>query len=148
VAIADRWDYPGQELLSGTGEPHLNRQIRYLGPVDVPGKNDLFARARGLLHLNTIPERFGLVLAEGNASGVPVIAMNLGSCGELIENGRTGFLVNTVDEAVKALQELASINSATCRERGGRLFEGHRRSRQSHIGSKGETYAHPFSQPE
>lgn len=98
-------------------EPHLNQQIRYIGPVDVPGKNDLFARARGLLHLNTIPERFGLVLAEANAAGVPVIAMNLGSCGEVIEDGRTGFLVNTVNEAVKAVQELASINSATCRER-------------------------------
>lgn len=97
-------------------EPHLNRQIRYLGPVDVTGKNDLFARARGLLHLNTIPERFGLVMAEANAAGVPVIAMNLGSCGEVIEDGRTGFLVNNVNEAAKALQGLASINSATCRE--------------------------------
>jgi glycosyltransferase involved in cell wall biosynthesis len=41
-------------------EPHLDGQIRYIGPVDVPGKNELFARARALLHLNTIPERFGL----------------------------------------------------------------------------------------
>src|SRR5664280_3470935 len=45
-------------------EPHLDRTIRYVGPVDVPGKNELFARALALLHLNTIPERFGLVLAE------------------------------------------------------------------------------------
>ncbi len=82
-------------------EPHLDdRQIRYIGSVDVPGKNELFARARALLHLNTIPERFGLVLAEANAAGVPVIAMDLGSCGEVIEDGRTGFLVNTVTEAV------------------------------------------------
>lgn len=98
-------------------EPHLDQQIRYVGAVDVPGKNDLFARARGLLHLNTIPERFGLVLAEANAAGVPVIAMNLGSCGEVIEDGRTGFLVSTVNDAVKAVQGLASISSATCRER-------------------------------
>jgi glycosyltransferase involved in cell wall biosynthesis len=55
----------------------------YIGPVDVPGKNELFGRARALLHLNTIPERFGLVLTEANAAGVPVIAMNLGSCREL-----------------------------------------------------------------
>jgi glycosyltransferase involved in cell wall biosynthesis len=98
-------------------EPHLNQQIRYIGPVGVAGKNDLFARARGLLHLNTIPERFGLVLAEANAAGVPVIAMNRGSCGEVIQDGRTGFLVNTVNEGVKALQKLASINRAACRER-------------------------------
>jgi len=43
-------------------EPYLDRTIRYIGPVDVAGKNELFARARALLHLNTIPERFGLVL--------------------------------------------------------------------------------------
>jgi len=97
-------------------EPHLNRQIRYIGPVGVPGKNDLFARARALLHLNTIPERFGLVLAEANAAGVPVIAMSLGSCGEVIKDGRTGFLVNTVKEAAQALQRLHEIDPTTCRE--------------------------------
>ena len=69
--------------------------------MDVAGKNELFARARALLHLNTIPERFGLVLAEANAAGVPVIAMDLGSCREVIEDGKTGFLVNNVDEAVR-----------------------------------------------
>jgi glycosyltransferase involved in cell wall biosynthesis len=97
-------------------EPHLNRQIRYIGPVGVPGKNDLFDRARALLHLNTIPERFSLLLAESNAACVPVIAMNLGSCGEVIKDGRTGFLVNTVKEAVQALQRLHEIDRTTCRE--------------------------------
>jgi hypothetical protein len=63
----------------------------------------LFSRARALLHLNTIPERFGLVLAEANAAGVPVIAMDLGSCREVIEDGKTGFLVNGVNEAVRGL---------------------------------------------
>jgi glycosyltransferase involved in cell wall biosynthesis len=98
-------------------EPHLdNRQICYIGSVDVRGKNQLFARARALLHLNTIPERFGLVLAEANAAGVPVIAMNLGSCREVIKDGRTGFLVNTVNEAVRALQKLHKIDRTVCRE--------------------------------
>ena len=79
-------------------EPHLDDQnILYIGPVDVPGKNELFARARALLHLNTIPERFGLVLVEANAAGVPVIAMDLGSCREVIKDGQTGFLVDNVD---------------------------------------------------
>jgi glycosyltransferase involved in cell wall biosynthesis len=99
-------------------EPYLDeRQIRYLGPVDIRGKNELFARARALLHLNTIPERFGLVLAEANAAGVPVIAMDLGSCREVIADGRTGFLVNNVDQAVRALQRLPEIDPGACRER-------------------------------
>lgn len=98
-------------------KPHLDdRKTRYIGPVDVPGKNKLFASARALLHLNTIPERFGLVLAEANAAGVPVIAMDLGSCREVIEDGRTGFLVNNVNEAVQALQKLSEIDRVACRE--------------------------------
>ena len=99
-------------------EPHIDdRQVRYIGPVDVAGKNELFARARALLHLNTIPERFGLVLAEANAAGVPVIAMDLGSCREVIEDGQTGFLVNNVGEAVRALGRLSEIDRGACRQR-------------------------------
>jgi len=97
-------------------EPYVNgKQIRYIGPVDVRGKNDLFARAKALLHLNTIPERFGLVLAEANAAGVPVVAMALGSCREVIDDGRTGFLVNNVDEAVQSLHRLPEIDRTACR---------------------------------
>ena len=70
-----------------------------------------------LLHLNTIPERFGLVLAEANAAGVPVIAMDLGSCREVIEEGVTGFLVNNVAGAVKALDGVPSIQEDACRQR-------------------------------
>jgi glycosyltransferase involved in cell wall biosynthesis len=98
-------------------EPHLDQTIRYIGPVDVRGKNELFAHARALLHLNTIPERFGLVLVEANAAGVPVIAMDLGSCREVIEHGKTGFLVNNVDEAVRALKRLDEIDPNACRQR-------------------------------
>jgi glycosyltransferase involved in cell wall biosynthesis len=99
-------------------KPHLdNQQICYVGPVGVTGKNELFARARALLHLNTIPERFGLVLAEANAAGVPVIAMDLGSCREVIEDGQTGFLVNSVEEAAHALQRLREIDRSACRKR-------------------------------
>jgi glycosyltransferase involved in cell wall biosynthesis len=98
-------------------EPHLDETIRYIGPVDVAGKNALFARARALLHLNTIPERFGLVLAEANAAGVPVIAMDLGSCREVIDDGRTGFLVQNANEAAERLQHLAEIDRSLCRQR-------------------------------
>ncbi len=99
-------------------KPHIDSKlVSYVGPVGVTGKNELFARARALLHLNTIPERFGLVLAEANAGGVPVIAMDLGSCREVIEDGKTGFLVNTVEEAARALQRLREIDPGACRKR-------------------------------
>jgi glycosyltransferase involved in cell wall biosynthesis len=102
--------------------PHLNGQIQYVGPVDVAGKNALFGEALALLHLNTIPERFGLVLAEANAAGVPVIAMDLGSCREVIADGETGVLVNDVAEAVVAVGRVGAIADAACRARVERLF--------------------------
>src|SRR5260370_26333746 len=81
-----------------------------MGTVGMAEKNKLFASACSLIHLNTIPERFGLVLAEANAAGVPVIAMDLGSCREVIKDGQTGFLVNNVSEAVRALERLSEID--------------------------------------
>jgi glycosyltransferase involved in cell wall biosynthesis len=98
-------------------QPHLNESIRYIGPVDADGKNALFAQARALLHLNATPERFGLVLVEANAAGVPVIAMDLGSCREVIQDGETGFLVKSVPEAVERLQRLQQIEGRACRRR-------------------------------
>lgn len=99
-------------------EPHLDGSaIRYVGPVGIAGKNALFREASALLHLNTIPERFGLVLAEANAAGVPVIAMDLGSCREVIEDGGTGFLVRNVAEAVAAVGRVSEIDRTACRQR-------------------------------
>jgi glycosyltransferase involved in cell wall biosynthesis len=99
-------------------EPHINgTSVSYVGSVDVAGKNALFANAAAVLHLNTIPERFGLVLAEANAAGVPVIAMDLGSCREVIADGETGFLVRDVAEAVAAVERLREIDRAACRRR-------------------------------
>ena len=99
-------------------QPHLDgRHICYLGAVGVPEKNALFARAFALLHLNTIPERFGLVLAEANAAGVPVIAMDLGSCREVLANRVTGILVTSVSQAVTALDGIEGIDSNACRSR-------------------------------
>ncbi len=99
-------------------KPHIDgRQVSYIGPIGNAEKNSLFARATALLHLNTIPERFGLVLAEANCAGVPVIAMNLGSCRKVVEDGRTGFLVNNVEEAVGALDRVPQIEPLACRLR-------------------------------
>lgn len=99
-------------------EPFIDESnIIYIGPANVAAKNELFARAAALLHLNTIPERFGLVLAEANAAGVPVVAMDLGSCREVIRHGETGWLVNGVKEAVQALGKVSDIDRRVCRRR-------------------------------
>lgn len=95
--------------------PHCKGNIQYVGAVDVAGKNALFATSCALLHLNTIPERFGLVLAEANAAGLPVIAMDLGSCREVIRAGETGYLVTSVEGARNALQHLDRIADRACR---------------------------------
>jgi glycosyltransferase involved in cell wall biosynthesis len=99
-------------------KPHLDgTTIRFIGPVDVAGKNELFAQSYALLHLNTVPERFGLVLAEANAAGVPVIAMDLGSCREVISDGVTGFLVGDVAGAARCLERVPQIERSACRQR-------------------------------
>ena len=98
--------------------PHIDgKNIEYVGTVSNKGRDDLLKRAYAVLHLNTIPERFGLVMAESMAAGVPVIAIDLGSCREVIADGRTGFLVNDVDEAVKAVEKIPEISRQACRQR-------------------------------
>ena len=90
--------------------------IKFIGPVNPIQRNALLAEALCVLHLNTIAERFGLVMAESNAAGVPVIAADLGSCREVIADNKTGFLVNDVDQAVEAIGKLDRINRADCRK--------------------------------
>jgi glycosyltransferase involved in cell wall biosynthesis len=91
--------------------------IKYLGVISNKERDKLLEMAYAVLHLNTIPERFGLVMAESMAAGVPVIAMDLGSCREVIANGKTGYLVKSVDEAVKAVDKISEISRHTCRRR-------------------------------
>jgi glycosyltransferase involved in cell wall biosynthesis len=103
--------------------PHLDgSRIRFIGSLDVAGKKELFGRAYALLHLNTIPERFGLVLAEANAAGVPVVAMDLGSCREVISDGITGFLVDGVEGAARVLDRVPQLSRMACRQRVERCF--------------------------
>jgi len=99
-------------------EPGIDgKQIKYVGPVGVEGKNELFRDAYALLHLNELNERFGLVMAEANAAGIPVIAMDRGSCREVIEDGKTGFIVEDVKGAVAALEKIPQISRADCTQR-------------------------------
>lgn len=97
-------------------KPHLNNStIQYIGPADPTQRDALFGQAYATLHLNTIPERFGLVMAESMAAGVPVIAMDLGSCREVVKDKETGFVVRTIDDAVEAIAGVESIDRRRCR---------------------------------
>ena len=69
-----------------------------------------------MLHLNELAERFGLVMAEAMGAGVPVIAMDNGSCREVVAHGKAGYLVNSVDEAVEWLKHIEKISPADCRK--------------------------------
>jgi glycosyltransferase involved in cell wall biosynthesis len=98
-------------------KPHLNQSsIQYIGPVNPVARDALLKEAYAVIHLNLIPERFGLVMAESMAAGVPVIAMDLGSCREVIVDKQTGYLVNSVDEAVKAVKIIEKIDRKKCRQ--------------------------------
>ncbi len=99
-------------------KPHIDgKQVTYIGPVGPVERNALFQQALAVLHLNELPERFGLVMAEAMATGVPVIAYDRGSCREVVAHGETGFLVSNVEQAVEAVGKIDTINRKTCRRR-------------------------------
>ncbi len=97
-------------------EPQLNDQIEYIGPAGPDKRNELLGNALALLHPINFAEPFGMSVAESMLCGTPVIAFNKGSMPELIQHEKTGFLVNTVDEAVEVISQLSSIDRSYCRE--------------------------------
>jgi glycosyltransferase involved in cell wall biosynthesis len=95
-------------------EPLLNEQIEYIGSAGPDKRNTLLGNALALLHPISFDEPFGLSVAEAMLCGTPVIAFNRGSMPELINDRETGFLVNTVDEAVDAVNNLSAIKRRDC----------------------------------
>jgi glycosyltransferase involved in cell wall biosynthesis len=87
----------------------------YLGPVGGELRLRTLGSARALLHLINFDEPFGLSVIEAMACGTPVIARNRGSMPELIQHGVTGFLVDSLDEAVDAIRRAHEIDRAACR---------------------------------
>lgn len=92
-------------------------RVVYLGPVGGERRVRTLGAAAALLHLIGFDEPFGLSVVEAMACGTPVIAFDRGSMPELIEDGVTGFLVRTVDEAVEAIGRIGEIDRAACRAR-------------------------------
>jgi glycosyltransferase involved in cell wall biosynthesis len=95
-------------------EPQLSVDVEYIGHVGPDKRRELLGKAYALVHPINFDEPFGLSVAEAMLCGTPVIAFNRGSMPELIKDAQTGFLVNTVDEAVDAVDWLDQISRADC----------------------------------
>jgi glycosyltransferase involved in cell wall biosynthesis len=90
-------------------------RIRYVGPLDDPGKEELLGRAAAMLFPVDVDEGFGIVIAESLACGTPVIAFSRGGVPEAIDPGRTGFLCSSVEEMARAVTDLGRIDRSRCR---------------------------------
>ena len=97
-------------------------QIDFLGEVGGQLKNDLIGKACGLLFPIEWQEPFGLVLIEALACGTPVVAWNRGSIPEIIEHGVHGYVVDSIDDAVDAVNNLSRINRTCCRSHFNQCF--------------------------
>jgi glycosyltransferase involved in cell wall biosynthesis len=125
-----------QEYFDNKIKPFINDDdIVYVGNSGPKERDKLMGEAYALLHPISFEEPFGLSVAESMLCGTPVIAFNKGSMPELILNGKTGFLVNTIDEAVEAVNNIKSIDRKYCRK-----FAASKFSRQKMIEGYLEVY--------
>jgi glycosyltransferase involved in cell wall biosynthesis len=97
-------------------------RVTHLGVVGGGQRAETLGRAKALLHLIAFDEPFGLSVVEALACGTPVIAYRRGSMAELIDDGVTGFLVDSFDEAVAAIGRLDEIDRAACHTAARRRF--------------------------
>ena len=97
-------------------EPFLGDEVVFIGSAGPEKRNELLGAAYALLHPINFAEPFGLSVAEAMLCGTPVIAFNKGSMPELIEDKKTGFLVDSTDEAITAVAEIGNIDRSYCRE--------------------------------
>jgi glycosyltransferase involved in cell wall biosynthesis len=98
-------------------EPYINNDdIIFKGSSEAQERDKLLGGAYALLHPINFAEPFGLSVAESMFCGTPVIAFNRGSMPELVVHGKTGFLVNNIQEAVEVLPEVKKTDRHYCRE--------------------------------
>lgn len=93
--------------------------IEFIGEIGDHQKAEFLGRAQAMLFPIDWPEPFGLVMIEAMAAGTPTIAWKAGSTVEVIDHGRSGYLVESVDEAVKAVRQSAGLTRSGVR----RCFE-------------------------
>src|SRR5690606_34078235 len=90
--------------------------VEYLGHLDRPAVAELLGEARALLMPLRWDEPFGLVVIESLATGTPVIAWRRGAMEEIIEDGRTGCLVDGVESAARAVHTVGALSRSACRQ--------------------------------
>jgi glycosyltransferase involved in cell wall biosynthesis len=106
-----------QEYFDSKVKPFINEEdIFYVGNSGPDDRNRLLGGAFALLHPIGFEEPFGLSVVEAMLCGTPVITFKRGSMPELIDNGKTGFLVNNIDEAIEAVSLINYIDRKYCRE--------------------------------
>jgi glycosyltransferase involved in cell wall biosynthesis len=96
--------------------PFLNDDIRYVGEVSHDEKVRLLQRAAATVFPIQWPEPFGLVMVESMACGTPVVATRFGAVPEVIEDFRSGVIVDRFEDLAAAVQRAAALDPAECRQ--------------------------------
>jgi glycosyltransferase involved in cell wall biosynthesis len=116
LKIAAKVDRVDQEYFEANIQPLLNNPlVEFIGEIGYPDNNEFLGNALALLFPINWPEPFGLVMIEAMACGTPVIAHPRGSVPEIIEDGRTGFLVDDAQGAARAIEQVSQISREECR---------------------------------
>ncbi len=98
-------------------KPLIDSNVEIVNTIATPqDKNRFLSKAAALLFPITWNEPFGLVMIEAMASGTPVIAMNQGSVSEVVDDGKTGFIVKNEEEMIDALGKIQSIRPEYCHQ--------------------------------
>jgi glycosyltransferase involved in cell wall biosynthesis len=117
LRIAAKVDRADQEYFDTVIAPLLaDPLVDYIGEIGDDRKEDFLGNAQALLFPIDWPEPFGIVMIEAMACGTPVIAYSSGSVPEVMEEGRTGFIVRELDDAVDAVRRVPQLSRARCRE--------------------------------
>jgi glycosyltransferase involved in cell wall biosynthesis len=116
LIMAGKVDPADREFFNTVIEPQIDgRQIVYVGEADAGLKRKLYKNASCALMPIIWDEPFGLVMAEAQACGTPVIAFNRGAAPEIVRNEQTGFVVEDVDQMVAAIGRAGEIRPVDCR---------------------------------